>query len=87
MGSERLGARVWEDSGQSPGAKGLGSSAWKYPGLFPISEISVSRACGEGVGDPTAAVARIHSLCQWALATVVLVARIWLVRVWGSGIR
>lgn len=81
-----MGARVWEDSGQSPGTKGLGSRAWKCPGLFPVREVSVSGACGEGVGDPTATVARIHSLCHWALATVVLVARIWLVRAWGSGI-
>lgn len=40
----------WEDSGQNPGVKGLGSSAWKGRGLLPMGEVSASSACGEGVG-------------------------------------
>lgn len=47
-----------------------------------MSEVSVSRACGEGIGDAIAAVPRTHSFCLWAL--VVLGARVWQVRVWGS---
>lgn len=59
MGSEHLGASVWEDSGQNPGARGLGSSAWRCWGLFPVRFQS------------PAAVAGTHLLCHWALTVVV----------------
>lgn len=47
-----------------------------------MSEVSVFRACGEGIGDPIAAVARTHSLCRWALVIVVLRVRFQQVEAW-----
>lgn len=41
-----------------------------------MSDVSVSRACGEGIGDPIAAVARTHSLCRWALVIVVFTSQV-----------
>lgn len=82
MGFECSGASSWEDWGQKPGAKGWGSSAWKCQSPFPMSEVSVFRACGEGIGDPIVAVASIHSLCRWALVIVVLRVRFQWVEAW-----
>lgn len=49
--SEHSGSSAWEDSGQNPGVKGLGSSAGRVcgGGLPPMGEVSASSACGEGV--------------------------------------
>lgn len=82
MGSECSGASAWEDWGQKPGAKGWGSSAWKCQSPFPMSEVSVFRACGEGIGDPIAAIARTPLLCRWALVIVVLRVRFQRVEAW-----
>lgn len=39
VGPEYLEASAWEDSSENPGAQGLGSSAWRCRGLFPVSEV------------------------------------------------
>lgn len=87
--SEHSGSSAREDSGQNPGVKGLGSSAWKGGGggvyllwvrfQHPVPVV-------KGFGGPTAAVTRTHSLSRWA-HIVDLGARIQPVRAWKSEIQ